>query len=353
MVMAPDPSFWHGRRVLVTGHTGFKGSWLVSWLRHLGATVHGLSLPDPPTTPSLWTQLGPLNVGETLTDLAKPGWQRRVLAFDPEIVLHLAAQSLVSVGFARPAETFRSNIQGTVEVMELLAAAPSLLAAVIVTTDKVYEPSEAAHTELSRLGSRDPYAASKAAAELVVGSWPSKLPAATARAGNVIGGGDWATDRIVPDLVRAWTTGAELVVRMPDAVRPWQHVLEPIAGYLRYAQAIVEGDDAPPALNFGPAHSQSVSVGDLVSYASEVWRGLRPGSDAAWRVVPQLGLTENPALTLDSSLARERLGWTSRWDWRMSVQRTLQWYAAVDDGRPALDLTTSQIAEYASGSGRG
>ena len=246
--------YWSGRRVLVTGHTGFKGSWLTCWLRDLGAEVHGVSLPEPPSTPSLWDQLALPGVTEVRADVASGDWQDSVVAFDPHVVLHLAAQPLVSVGYADPATTFRSNVEGTARVLDLLPRVGSLAATVVITTDKVYDVRQPApYAEDAFLGGKDPYSASKAAAELVVHSWPAAgTPVGTARAGNVIGGGDWALDRIVPDLVRAWSAGEEAELRNPAAVRPWQHVVEPLAGYLAYAEALATGRDVPTALNFGP-----------------------------------------------------------------------------------------------------
>jgi CDP-glucose 4,6-dehydratase len=347
----PDPAFWSGRRVVVTGHTGFKGSWLTCWLRDLGAEVHGVSLPDPPSDPCLWEQLDLRGVADQRFDIASSDWQHGVRAFDPEIVLHLAAQPLVTVGYQDPAGTFHSNVQGTVNVLALLGELPSLLASVIVTTDKVYDVRQPApYTEQAFLGGKDPYSASKAAAELVVHSWPrGGAPVATARAGNVIGGGDWALDRIVPDLVRAWSSGDELVLRRPDAVRPWQHVVEPLAGYLLYAQALATGTEPPLALNFGPDDSQAVPVLDLVVAAAEEWRRLVPGSEPTWRVEAQPGLVETSLLTLDSSLAGSTLGWTGRWDWREAISRTLAWYTQTASGADPAAVTRAQIAEYAAG----
>jgi CDP-glucose 4,6-dehydratase len=347
----PDPAFWSDRRVVVTGHTGFKGSWLTCWLRDLGAEVHGVSLPEPPSDPCLWDQLDLVGVAEQRFDIASSDWQQGVRDFDPEVVLHLAAQPLVSVGYQDPGGTFHTNVQGTVSVLSLLGELPSLLATVIVTTDKVYDVRQPApYTEQAFLGGKDPYSASKAAAELVVHSWPGGgAPVATARAGNVIGGGDWALDRIVPDLVRAWSSGDELVLRRPDAVRPWQHVAEPLAGYLRYAEALATRTELPRALNFGPDESQAVPVLDLVTAAADEWRRLVPGSTPSWRVEPQPELVETGLLTLDSSLAGSTLGWTGRWDWRDAISRTLAWYTQTAGGADPAAVTRAQIAEYAAG----
>jgi CDP-glucose 4,6-dehydratase len=344
----PTPSFWDGRRVLVTGHTGFKGTWLTCWLRDLGSVVHGVSLPERPSDPCLWDQVSLAGVGETRADVSSRAWQSDVRDFDPEIVLHLAAQPLVSVGYDDPATTFRSNVQGTVEVLALLGELPSLLATVVVTTDKVYDVRQPApYTESAYLGGKDPYSASKAAAELVVQSWPrGSTPLVTARAGNVIGGGDWATDRIVPDLVRAWTRRSPVVLRAPAAVRPWQHVVEPLAGYLLYAESLAGGAALPRALNFGPDEHQSVPVLDLVTHAAREWRRLVPGSRPTWEVVARPAMVETQLLTLDSTLAAGVLGWTGRWGWRDAISRTLEWYVAHDQGSAPLDVMRAHIDDY-------
>ena len=343
------PSFWAGRRVLVTGHTGFKGSWLTSWLHDLGSVVHGVSLPGSHGVPCLWDQLAVPDVTETRADIAGDDWLRDVREFSPEVVLHLAAQSLVSEGYRDPATTFTTNVLGTVQVMRLLPDLPDLQATVIVTTDKVYDTRQPTpFGEEQFLGGKDPYSASKACAELVTHSWPGLVtPVATARAGNVIGGGDWSLNRIVPDIVRAWSAGEELTLRRPTAIRPWQHVVEPLAGYLSYAEALAAGRDVPTALNFGPDRSQAVPVLDLVTFAADEWRRLSPGSDPRWRVLDEEVMVETEDLTLDPALARETLGWGGRWDWRQAIGTTLEWYAGAAAGAHPRDLMTAQLAEYA------
>lgn len=343
----PDRSFWAGRRVLVTGHTGFKGSWLTCWLRALGSQVYGVSLPEPPSEPSLWEQLALEGVPETRADIASTGWQEQVRSFHPEVVLHLAAQPLVTVGYEDPALTFRTNVQGTVAVVALLADLPSLLASVVVTTDKVYDVRQPLpFSEAGYLGGKDPYSASKAAAELVVHAWPTDAPLVTARAGNVVGGGDWGRDRLLPDLVRAWSAGETALLRMPDAVRPWQHVVEPLSGYLAYAQALAAGAPVPPALNFGPDAAAAVPVIDVVAVAATQWRRLVPGSNPRWRVAERPPVEETRVLMLDSSLAHETLGWAGRWDWQTAIGRTLEWYVAVGQGAGARAVTERQVAAY-------
>ena len=348
---SPDPTFWRGRRVLVTGHTGFKGTWLTLWLRELGAEVHGVSLPGSPSDPCLWDQAGISGVTETRADIATTDWVQPALELDPEIVLHLAAQPLVSEGYRDPATTFRSNVQGTVEVMSLIGRLDRLLASVLVTTDKVYDVRQPTpYAEDAFLGGKDPYSASKAAAELVVHSWPGlATPVATARAGNVIGGGDWALNRIVPDLVRAWTAGDRVTLRRPSAVRPWQHVIEPLAGYLLYAERLAAGADVPHALNFGPDRSQAVPVLDLVEHAAAEWARLTGGPAPAWDVQPEPGMLETEDLTLEPGSAAESLGWRGAWDWRTAVSRSLEWYVRAASGERPLALMREQLADYVEG----
>jgi CDP-glucose 4,6-dehydratase len=347
----PDPEFWSGRRVLLTGHTGFKGSWLTCWLRQLGAQVMGVSLPEPPTDPSLWEQLNLRDVHDHRADITENGWTGAVRDFDPEVVLHLAAQSLVSVGYEQPARTYEVNVLGTVRVLDLLTSLPSVVSTLVITTDKVYDPSQQApHDETHRLGGREPYSASKAAAEMVVAGWPHPGPGlATARAGNVIGGGDWAADRLLPDLVRAWGSGRTPVLRRPKGIRPWQHVLEPLRGYLVYAEALARRADVSRALNFGPSDEQSVPVDELVPFAAEAWQRLgRNLPEPGWTKAADAPYEETGELTLDSRRARDELGWASVLDWRSAVTLTLEWYAGADSGAPAAELISSQLASYSS-----
>lgn len=348
MLRRHDPSFWSGRRVLVTGHTGFKGSWLSCWLRNLGAEVHGVSLPGSHGNPCLWDQLELEGVSETRADVASDDWVLDVRAFSPEVVLHLAAQSLVLEGYRDPANTFRTNVLGTAQVMAQLDNLKGLCATVVVTTDKVYDTrQQPPYKEDHYLGGTDPYSASKACAELVTHSWPRvQSRVATARAGNVIGGGDWSTNRIIPDLVRAWMAEEVVALRHPTAIRPWQHVIEPLAGYLTYAEALVVGDDVPPALNFGPNQTQSVSVLELVEFAAIEWRRLSCGSQPAWRIQDEPSLGETQELTLDPTLAREHLGWDGRWDWREATSKTLEWYLKVAEGGHPQQLMRTQFAAY-------
>lgn len=343
----PSPSFWEGRRVLLTGHTGFKGSWMSHWLTSMGASVHGVSLPQPVSSPALWETLGLDAVRDRRADIVSDEWQQEVQRFDPSIVFHLAAQPLVAVGYREPAATFRTNVQGTVKVLEALGAMTSVEACVVITTDKVYDVRRPPpFKEDSPLGGKDPYSASKAAAELVVTSWPTSSPTATARAGNVIGGGDWAVDRLLPDLLRAWRSGREVVLRMPSAVRPWQHVVEPLAGYLLYAEALATRASMPLAMNFGPDESQQVAVADVVEFAAAAWHERQSGTRPRWRVEKRSDMPETALLTLDSTRAAEALGWEGRWDWQGAVSRTLAWYLAEQEGAEPAELVAADIDAY-------
>ena len=325
----PTEAFWAGRRVLLTGHTGFKGAWLALWLRRLGAEVLGVSLQGEPASPRLWDDLGQLGVTGVEADLAEPGWEHHITAYAPEVVLHLAAQALVPVGYRAPLRTFASNVMGTARVLDVVSSLDSVSVAIMVTTDKVYDPRQPPpHLESDFLGGHDPYAASKAAAELVVSSWPrTGARVVTARAGNVIGGGDWSPDRLVPDLVRAWTAGEPAVLRKPGAVRPWQHVLQPLHGYLVYAERLAAGEDLPRTLNFGPDNTQAVTVGELVEHAAVTWRG-RAGMvpDPPTTTTPMPDVVETEHLEIDSTLAMATLGWRNVVDWRTAIEWTVDWY---------------------------
>jgi len=345
----PDPSFWRGRRVLLTGHTGFKGAWLAYWLRSLGAEVLGISLPAAPSEPSLWEQLAFTDVREVRADIASDAWQDEGTTFAPEVVLHLAAQALVPVGYTHPYETFHSNVLGTIEVVRFACQTPSVLATVVITTDKVYDARQRGpHSEGSFLGGVDPYAASKAAAELVVGSWPTGASRrGTARAGNVIGGGDWAADRLIPDLVRAWSADTSLVLRNPSSIRPWQHVLEPLRGYLAYAEALAAGESVAPSYNFGPAGTQEAPVQDLVAHAADVWSELGERvPEAAWMAAASTTYRETSELTLDSTLVKQQLAWSGVLDWKQAVRLALEWYSGCKSGRLASELVGAQLKTY-------
>lgn len=343
----PEPSFWRGRRVLVTGHTGFKGSWLTAWLQTMGAEVCGVSLPKPPSRPCLWDQLELKLSLEVRADVATYDWHQAVVGFSPEVVLHLAAQSLVPAGYADPARTFETNVMGTVRTLELLERLEELRSTIIVTTDKVYSTKQQSpFSEGSFLGGADPYSASKACAELVTQSWPaSAQPVATARAGNVIGGGDWSADRLVPDLVRSWGKAEVATLRRPDASRPWQHVLEPLRGYLLYAEALATGVDVSLSLNFGPTTGDIVTVRQVVEHAAVLWAA-RHGRTPEWSSLPSPPIHETDQLQLTSQRAADELGWRSALPWKKTLDLTIEWYSLVRSGTAAMDVVHRQLADY-------
>lgn len=343
--------FWRGKRVLVTGHTGFKGAWLSQWLTMLGARVSGFAL-EPETNPSLFTQLGLAEVMDHAVGDIRDGAavRERVQAVQPDVVLHLAAQSLVRRSYQLPVETWAVNVQGTVHVLDALRTLDQPCAAVMITTDKVYLNREWPHAyrETDRLGGHDPYSASKAATELAVSSYRdsflqgSPVRLASARAGNVIGGGDWAEDRIVPDIMRALGRAEPVGVRNPRAVRPWQHVLEPLSGYLTLAERLYENEDTAlrSAFNFGPEAGDTRTVSALVDAALAQWPGRR--ADASEAGAPhEAGLL---SLTIDK--AASVLDWRPRWRFDQTVAATVDWYRKVDQGTSPLEITASQIEAY-------
>ena len=342
-------AFWPGRRVLVTGHTGFKGAWLCLWLERLGAEVAAFALP--PTGPrSLWAQLS-LRTHSSVADLRDPGAVRdAVRAARPQVVFHLAAQALVRESYREPIATFATNVLGTADLLEACRGIEDLGAVVVVTSDKVYENDGAgrAFEERDRLGGHDPYSASKACAELVTASYRDSFfaggpPIATARAGNVIGGGDRSPDRLIPDCVRALEAGEPVRLRYPGAVRPWQHVLDPLAGYLQLARALA-GDPAraPRRVNFGPDPGSFRSAAEVVDAFGTHFAG-RPG----WRPEGTPQPAEAATLCLSSALARAELGWRPRLDFDAAIAWTAEWHRAVEAGEDADAVTRAQIDRYA------
>jgi CDP-glucose 4,6-dehydratase len=349
----PDPKFWSGKRVLLTGHTGFKGSWLTLWLHHLGATVAGLSLP-PITHPSLFESARVAEVCclSRMGDIRDRAATAAVIRdFRPEIVLHLAAQPLVRASYREPVETFATNIQGTIHVLDALRGLAEVQVAVMITTDKVYRNREweRPYREEDTLGGADPYSASKAACELVIDAYRDSflraqgVRLASARAGNVIGGGDWSEDRLIPDAVRAWQQGKVLEIRRPGAVRPWQHVLDPLAGYLLLAESLWHRKVAEEAYNFGPPQDDAASVRAVIEQAREVV------GDAKVHYHQQLqGPHEAGLLLLESAKARSQLGYRSRLGLAEGVRRTLHWYQAQAAGDDARRLCEEDIREYSA-----
>jgi CDP-glucose 4,6-dehydratase len=357
-----DPSFWQGRRVLLTGHTGFKGSWLALWLLRLGATVWGYALP--PEEDGLFAALGlPLastldsegRLRQRLADLADlAALREQVAEAQPDVVLHLAAQPLVRQSYVDPLSTWATNVQGSLHLLEALRSLRHPCAVVMVTTDKVYANREWVHgyRETDRLGGHDPYSASKAAAELAIASWRASfcgdaahqtphLRIASARAGNVIGGGDWAADRIVPDAMRSLAANQPIPLRNPHATRPWQHVLEPLGGYLRLAEALLRDGDPPcEAFNFGPGLESNRPVRELVETILSHWSG-------TWIDHSDPGAPHEAGLLhLQIDKARHRLGWQPRWDYATTIARTVGWYQAVHQGSSAMACCLEDLEAY-------
>ncbi|MFZ4512823.1 MAG: CDP-glucose 4,6-dehydratase [Geothrix sp.] len=352
-----DAAFWRGKRVFLTGHTGFKGSWLSLWLQAMGAEVHGYALA-PATDPALYdlAQVGQGMVS-TLGDIRDlPRLTAALQQARPQVVLHLAAQALVRASYTDPVGTYGTNVMGTVHLLEAVRATPSVQAVVVVTSDKCYENREWlwGYREDEPMGGYDPYSNSKGCAELVVSAYRrSFFPAArygehgvalaSARAGNVIGGGDWADDRLVPDVLRALEAGEPAIIRSPGAVRPWQHVLEPLSGYLDLAQALVErGPAFGESWNFGPFDVDARPVQHLVASLVGAW-----GEAASFRVeAPADAPHEAHLLKLDTSKARARLHWRPRWSLETCLARIVEWHRAKVTGADPRALTLAQIAAY-------
>jgi CDP-glucose 4,6-dehydratase len=350
MSTSPGSGFWAGKRVLLTGHTGFKGSWLALWLHRLGAEVTGISLP-PVTTPNLFSlakveqlcqnHFCDIRDAATLADVIK--------AARSEIVFHLAAQPLVRASYREPRETFATNVMGTTHVLDALRGLDTVRVAVMVTTDKVYRNNEWPwpYREDDALGGQDPYSASKAASEIAIASYRDAflsaqgVAVASARAGNVIGGGDWSEDRLIPDAVRAWQAGQPLEVRRPQAVRPWQHVLEPLSGYLMLAQKLWEQPSLAGAYNFGPESREVITVRELVELARAAYGngevrysdGTEGPHEAGW-------------LALEVAKARMALGVRPQLTLAQAVKQTMAWYRAQQERADARTLCHSEIATY-------
>ena len=346
----PSTSFFEGKRVLVTGHTGFKGSWLVLWLHRLGAAVTGVGLP-PNTKPDLFSLAGIEALCEShIFDVRdSDAIDTLISQIQPEVIFHLAAQPLVRTSYRDPVETFSTNVMGTAHVLEAVRRIGQARVAVMITTDKVYRSNDGSRPfrEDDPLGGHDPYSASKAASEIVITGYRDAFLAergvavASARAGNVIGGGDWAEDRLIPDAVRAWQEGRTLKIRRPDAIRPWQHVLEPLAGYLTLAEELWLRPELAGAYNFGPGADQAATVRDVVETAREC--------DGGGLVHYQNGCNgphEAEWLALDTAKSVHTLGVHPRWTLAESIRSTMSWYREQHEGKQARELCNAQIDDF-------
>ncbi len=351
-----NTEFWRGKRVLLTGHTGFKGSWLSLWLQSMGAQVVGFALA-PPTKPSLFEVAG-IEQGMTsiISDIRDLAHLRQVFAeHQPEIVIHMAAQPLVRYSYIEPVETYSTNVMGVVNLLEAVRSTPSVKAVVNVTTDKCYENREWAwgYRENEAMGGYDPYSSSKGCAELVTAAYrnsyfhPAKyhehgVAIASAKAGNVIGGGDWAEDRLIPDIMRAITEGRAVNIRNPQAIRPWQHVLEPLSGYLLLAQKLYEdGATYAEGWNFGPNDEDAKPVQWIVERLTQSW-----GEGASWLLDGGEHPHEAHYLKLDCSKAKGQLNWHPRWHLDEALVKIVDWHQAWRDEKDLREMTLRQISAY-------
>lgn len=353
--MEVNPDFWSDKRVFITGHTGFKGGWLSLWLQAMGAEVHGYAL-SPPTEPNLFTvaEVGKGMAGCETADIRDADKLRHAMqAAKSEIVFHLAAQPLVRYSYAQPVETYAVNVMGTVNLLEAVRATPSVKVVVIVTTDKCYENREWAwgYRENEPMGGFDPYSSSKGCAELVTSAYrrsyleSAGIALASARAGNVIGGGDWAADRLIPDFLRALSAGETLRIRSPQATRPWQHVLEPLSGYLILAQKLYEeGADYGEGWNFGPNDEDAKPVQWIVERLTKAW-----GENASWVLDGGDHPHEVHYLKLDCSKAKARLDWHPRWHLEGTLGAIIDWHRAYQAGKDMRAFSLGQIRKYVNG----
>jgi CDP-glucose 4,6-dehydratase len=346
-IVSLDRLFWDGRRVLVTGHTGFKGSWLALWLASMGAEVTGVS-DGVPTEPSLYALAGVGSDARTVeADVRDAGAVRRAVAdARPDVVLHLAAQPFVRRSYEDPARTWAVNVDGTINVLDA-ARHEDVPVTVVVTSDKCYDNREQGRpfVESDPMGGHDPYSSSKGAAELAVDAWRRSygMRAATGRAGNVIGGGDWGEDRLIPDIMRAAGAGTPIPIRRPDAVRPWQHVLEPLSGYLLLAQRLWDDAAFAEGWNFGPAADDAKPVRWIADRIGELWP-----DELTWELDEGPHPHEAGFLALDSTKARERLGWAPAWELETALERIVEWHVGHRDGADLRALTLAQIDGYSS-----
>lgn len=354
--MEINPDFWRNKKILVTGHTGFKGSWLCLWLQQLGADITGLSL-QPPTNPNLFTKVkiteGMHSIIGDIRDLTLVKQVFREL--QPKIVIHLAAQSLVRYSYQNPVETYSTNVMGTLHILEGIRSVKSVRAALMITTDKCYDNKEWGwgYRENEPMGGYDPYSSSKGCAELLIASYRNsyfpnhsytehQTAIASARAGNVIGGGDWATDRLIPDIIKAISAEKVVEIRNPHAIRPWQHVLEPLSGYLLLTEKLYsEGTAYAEAWNFGPQPEDAKSVKWIVEKIVQHW-----GEGAQWQLDQNRHPHEAHYLRLDCSKAQQRLQWFPRWSLEEALVKIVTWHQADLAGESMREFSLAQISEY-------
>ncbi len=344
-----DPAFWAGRRVLLTGHTGFKGAWLTLWLTQLGAQVTGVS-DEIPTDPSLFVLTRAADgIDDRRADVRDLQAMTQLVAeVQPEIVIHMAAQPFVRRSFAEPVATYATNVMGTVHVLEAIRSqARDVRAIVNVTSDKCYDNREQRRpfTEDDCMGGHDPYSNSKGCAELVADAFRRsyELPLASVRAGNVVGGGDWGEDRLIPDVMQGALEGAPIRIRNPEAVRPWQHVLNPLSGYLLVAERLHAGEPVAEGWNFGPALDDAKPVKWITDQLTSAWP-----APLAWEFDEGPHPHEAHYLALDSSKARERLGWEPAWALPQTIDRIIEWYAALRDGEDMRAVTLRQLDAFSA-----
>ena len=350
-------SFWNGKKVFVTGHSGFKGSWLSLWLQDCGAIIRGYSL-DPNSKPNLFKSgsvvEGMDSIIGDIRDLEK--LNNSLSSFSPEIVIHMAAQPLVRLSYKKPVDTYSTNVMGTVNLLEAVRNTPSVRAVVNVTTDKCYENKEWlwGYREDEPMGGHDPYSSSKGCSELVTAGYRSSFfhvsdsaNIATARAGNVIGGGDWSEDRLIPDIIKSFENNQSVMIRNPHAIRPWQHVLDPLSGYLMLAEKLyTEGEQYAQAWNFGPNDDDIKSVGKIVEYMANNW-----GDGASWAKEAVEQPHEAQLLRLDISKAKHVLGWIPKWDLDTALDSIIEWHHKFTAGEDMQAITLSQIADFEESSG--
>ncbi len=345
----PNPNFWKDKKILITGHTGFKGSWLTIWLNRMGAFVSGISL-EPESNPNLFTSANISTICDsTFIDIKdSKKINSKIQSIKPEIIIHMAAQPLVRQSYLEPRDTFLVNAIGTANILESIRFSDSVRAAIMITTDKVYKNAEdgRAYVEDDSLGGHDPYSASKAAAEIIIDSYnlsflQSKVSISSARAGNVIGGGDWSKDRLIPDSIQAWQKNIDLDIRNPSAIRPWQHVLEPLSGYLMLLEDTFQNHELCGAYNFGPHDNANSSVKSVVELIQDILNMPKVNFKNDYA-----GFHEANFLSLDITKAALNLNFKPKWNLKESVKITANWYKSYYDGKSALSLCEEDINSY-------